>query len=310
MQYKKAGLGGTFDHFHIGHQEFLRQAAQVAEHLVIGITDPKLITTKLHNAAIEKYEVREKSVTSFCQAQGWSFETVRLKDVYGPTLTDNEINVIFVSETTVNGAKEINKKRNELNLTTLPVVKGLLLRDKADEVISSERIRAGAINRAGKIYKSVLKEELHLTEVQRLFFSKPQGEVITEPSDAMYVCLVGDSTVETFLQNSWSFNVAVFDFKMMRKEYRSPLIDKKKIDIVAVNQAGNISLHLVKALELAIKKKYSYLFVDGEEDLAAVAAMLLLPLGSVIYYGQPNLGIIRMDVTETRKDEFFTVFST
>jgi hypothetical protein len=54
---------------------------------------------------------------------------------------------------------------------------------------------------------------------------------------------------------------------------------------------------------LALRQNLIHLFVDGEEDLAAVVLQLLLPLGATIYYGQPNEGLVRWQVTEESKEK-------
>jgi uncharacterized protein (UPF0218 family) len=55
-------------------------------------------------------------------------------------------------------------------------------------------------------------------------------------------------------------------------------------------------------IDLQTKK---HLFIQGEEDLAAVALSLVLPLGSCIYYGQPQKGMVELVVTEKIKQSFF-----
>ncbi|MFH1584576.1 MAG: DUF359 domain-containing protein, partial [Patescibacteria group bacterium] len=81
-------------------------------------------------------------------------------------------------------------------------------------------------------------------------------------------------------------------------------IDALKPDITAVNEAGTLSLSLASALKQALKTGAKHVFVEGEEDLAAVALMLLLPLGANIYYGQPGKGIVELLVTEIAKESF------
>ncbi|MBM3212057.1 DUF359 domain-containing protein, partial [Candidatus Poribacteria bacterium] len=41
--------------------------------------------------------------------------------------------------------------------------------------------------------------------------------------------------------------------------------------------------------------------VIGEEDLAGVPAILLSPLGTVVLYGQPQQGIVVVEVSEEKK---------
>jgi len=45
------------------------------------------------------------------------------------------------------------------------------------------------------------------------------------------------------------------------------------------------------------------IFVRGEEDLAAVPAMLMAPEGSAVLYGQPDQGVVLVQITESKKEE-------
>ena len=45
----------------------------------------------------------------------------------------------------------------------------------------------------------------------------------------------------------------------------------------------------------------SIIFVDGEEDLLVLPCIVAAPIGSVIVYGQPNVGIVLCKVTKKSK---------
>ena len=54
--------------------------------------------------------------------------------------------------------------------------------------------------------------------------------------------------------------------------------------------------------------------VDGEEDLAVLPAIFMLPLGSLIFYGQPPIlgfgsGIVRCEVNGRLLMETFRMFA-
>ena len=78
----------------------------------------------------------------------------------------------------------------------------------------------------------------------------------------------------------------------------------------AANPAGTISAEMVTVLTQALTQQTQHVLIQGEEDLAAVALILLLPLESEVYYGQPGQGIVRMKVTEELKDKTFKVLIT
>ena len=43
--------------------------------------------------------------------------------------------------------------------------------------------------------------------------------------------------------------------------------------------------------------------IDGEEDLLALPAILLAPLKSMVLYGQMDLGVVLVEVTEEMKEK-------
>ena len=46
MEYKLVASGGTFDHFHKGHREFLKKQLEISERVLIGITSDKFANSK------------------------------------------------------------------------------------------------------------------------------------------------------------------------------------------------------------------------------------------------------------------------
>ena len=305
--YEIVGLGGTFDRFHVGHEHFIKFASQFGKHLHIGITNFKLNQNKPYPQLIEPYETRKRAVEKFCRAQQISVSITQLEDIYGPTLDEkSKIRALVVTQDTVRGAEKINQARLAMDLRQLPVQVCPLLKDHTGKIISSERIRAGEINRAGEVYQQVFSQDLILTDDQRQFFSQPQGKIVDQPhfDGATVIGVVGDHSLEKFIQHRWRDDLAVYDLKEQRQQLNSAILTNLNPDTTVKNPAGSINLKLIQALS-----KHQLIFVNGEEDLAAVALMLLLPLGSKIYYGQPNQGLIEMVVTEKSKDQFFQVLN-
>jgi uncharacterized protein (UPF0218 family) len=52
---------------------------------------------------------------------------------------------------------------------------------------------------------------------------------------------------------------------------------------------------------IADSRAGAVLRIDGEEDLAALAVLYHSPLGAYVYYGQPDVGMVRVVVTEKEK---------
>lgn len=308
--YKKIGLGGTFDHFHKGHQAFLLFSSQLAEHLVIGITTPEMILHKNFYSQIEEYDARAEAVRSFTKNFFNKVDVIPLTDPYGPTLMGSNVEALAATVATKKGAEAVNTKRLELGLPAIPIHTCELEMNENGEPLASEKIRAGKVNRTGSVYKNIFTSTFIPTTKQLQFFTQPQGAVVNTPSPAEYVYVVGDTSLESFIKNNWPYQLGVVDFLKQKKPYQPQVITTSAAEHHVTNKAGEIAVELVNALELALSENHRHIIVNGEEDLAAVALVMLAPLGAHIYYGQPNVGMIEMIANEQKKEECFKILTS
>lgn len=302
-----AGLGGTFDHFHQGHQGFINFAADLADYLIIGITTDELAGQKQYPELVQPHFERVKQVKRFCEDNHLAFELVELNDPYGPTIEpDTRIQTLVVTEETEPGADEINQLRREKNLKELPVQVYSMVEDERGQPIHSENIRAGEISRDGVYYAGILENGLDLSDNQRRFFAKLQGKLVKKPEFyAERACVVGDFTLEKFLSFNWQYDLAVYDNQTERGAYNSPLIAEIEPDHTLKNPSGKITPQLLTLLQNWQRGDFQHLLVEGEEDLATVVLVLTLPLESAVYYGQPDRGLVELKVTEKVKNRFY-----
>lgn len=330
MTNKLIVCGGTFDHFHKGHESLLKLAFSLGKNVIIGVTSDSFVKSDKRKATsekqIESFEERRKAVWGFAKAEGVldRTEIVEIDDLFGPTLFKNlVIDTIVVSEETAIGAGIINQERKKLGLSPLKVFIAPSVMAEDGRLISSARIRNGVISRSGKLYVNPLwfKTGLMLPEDLIQELKKPFGEILTENKDLPgsknnLVITVGDETSKKFNANSISQNISVVDFKIARKVQFSSFAELgflggEKV-IVADNPAGHITSDLVHAISKIFKADFSnriILKIIGEEDLAVLPLILAAPLGTVIYYGQPNVGLVRILVSEKNKDQAYGLVS-
>lgn len=308
--HQKLALGGTFDHFHIGHQHFIDFAANLSQQIVIGLTTDRLLKGKTFPDQIQDFHTRKKNLINYCKKKNYHCLIVPLDNPYGPPINKNEhFDALAVTEFTINGAKAINDLRKTIGLRPLQVHVCQMLKDQNDLVISSTRIRSGEINKDGVAYLSILSQNLTLSSQMRDFFSKPQGTIVFTVKKENFTAIVGDTTLKQALNDNSQFDLAVIDGKEQRKQINLA-INKSEIKYSAINSAGQISTQMLQKLKEVVSTKQKYLFIDGEEDLATVALVLQLPLGSTIYYGQPGKGMVKVKVSSELKDKFFKVLSS
>ena len=347
MQYNLVVCGGTFDHFHKGHEAFLNYALSLSRKIIVGLTSDEYVTKlKIKNEKlkiIEDFETRRESILSFLKQERAlnRGEIERIDDVYIPKIWESlNIEAIIVSKDTVYGAEKINSKRKEQGKYPLKIETVLLVKNENNEHISSSRIRNGEINREGIPYLNPywLNHNLIITDKLREGLKKPFGtilrndfvlanEVRPESPTAIrdagqasmthpYIITVGDVTTKIFNDLHLGQDISVIDFLVARHKRFSSIKElgftgKEKI-IKVDNPAGYLTQNLFKTVSNLFKQaknKQMVLKINGEEDLSVLPLILAAPLGAVIFYGQPGKGAVKVEVSERTKEEAYNFTS-
>jgi cytidyltransferase-like protein len=119
-------MGGTFDHAHGGHAKLFALAAlTAARRIVVGVTSDVMLEHKKDADMIESYEHRAARVRHLLEnlAPGdLDIDIVRITDPFGPSITDPDLDSIFVSSETERGAIAVNVRRVERGLAPLHVI--------------------------------------------------------------------------------------------------------------------------------------------------------------------------------------------
>ncbi len=148
-----------------------------------------------------------------------------------------------------------------------------------------------------------------VTPALRETLQKPYGETLElealrEMSQASLVT-VGDVVSLTAWEEGLRPQICVYDGMTERREmtrFAAMLEDAGEAVQRVSNPAGTISRDLVEALENAFEsKERTNIHVEGEEDLATLACLLLAPEGMHVVYGWPGQGMMRVTTAaETR----------
>jgi len=129
---------------------------------------------------------------------------------------------------------------------------------------------------------------------------KPYLAIRGELQRARYVITVGDVVTENALRVGIRPHLAIYDHRTKRQEY-SPDIESDAVIMTVKNPPGTITKALLNAIRkgfgLVERGRRVYIKVNGEEDLAAIPAVLYAPPGSVVLYGQPDEGVVLIKVT-------------
>lgn len=311
--YTEVILGGTFDHLHKGHKALLDAAFVRGTHVTIGLTTAPLYQKKFLAQSIEPFEKREQSLVHYFNEQKYSGRAtiIPLTDIYGTSLTDRSIEAIFVTEVTYHNALLINKARGEKGLPPLRIHIVPFVHGNDGEIITSQRIRYGEINREGHPYLQlfVKKPMLLLPDSLRKILAKPLGPVAPDItslkkllSDNALVITVGDVVSQSVDDAGIPVILKIID----QRNRRGPIAATPLQESAVKNQAGRIEQEAVLAYQQSLKKYFAEhqtqtLVIDGEEDLLALPAILLAPMGSFVLYGQYGEGIVVNRVDEAVK---------
>jgi len=119
---------------------------------------------------------------------------------------------------------------------------------------------------------------------------------------------VGDVVTFYLIKSGTIPDIGIVDEMVMRKPAPREMIEGTKMPGFTMrsadNPAGRITEELILAIQEAMKSDRPVrIFVHGEEDLAALPAIILAPLSSVVIYGQPKEGVVVVNVTDAKKDE-------
>jgi len=166
---------------------------------------------------------------------------------------------------------------------------------------------------------------LLLTEELRTILKKPLGLLIEgtvkdttkraikllEGKTPPLIIGVGDICVRSLLQKGVKLNISIIDGKTLRTS--EEFVDvSAEVSVELENPQGYLVPEAWDTVEKAINsKKRTEIFVQGEEDLLTLPCVLLGPLKSIVFYGQPpipefnmNAGLVLITITDEKKHEF------
>jgi uncharacterized protein (UPF0218 family) len=167
--------------------------------------------------------------------------------------------------------------------------------------------------------KSILNKEFCLPDEMRSEMRKQFGilysgngtdaavKILRDIVSPAKLITVGDISTYNILKCSTIPDISIVDEKTNRKPADSDIIKgirHSNFRIIHVNNPpGYVTLELVSAISEAFSADEPVqIMVNGEEDLAALPAIILAPVSSVVIYGLPNKGAIVVTVTADVKN--------
>ncbi len=144
---------------------------------------------------------------------------------------------------------------------------------------------------------------VRLSEELRGTLKKPLGKAA--PLDALLpmakgkkIIAVGDQTVFNLLRKGVMPHVAVFDFRTMREEVSKEVRQRLEKEYPEPHRIRNEPGTVSEALFLrapSLIEAGGAVFIEGEDDLAALPFIYFLKEGHVVMYGQPGKGCVLVE---------------
>jgi len=150
----RAGLGGTFNVIHKGHELLFETAFTVAESVEVGLTSDEF-ARNIKNVPVAPYFQRKANLARFLERYGKPFDIIMISDMKGTAATSETMDAIVVSPGTRAHADEINELRRKNGLRPLKVF--CIKEVRADDTlpISSSRIVKGEIDKDGHLLRPI-----------------------------------------------------------------------------------------------------------------------------------------------------------
>ena len=143
---RTVAVAGTFDVLHDGHKALLKRAFEVGDRVYVGITSDRMASE-----GREEYvpmEIRRRELESYLHTLG-PFSLFEIDDIYGPDDVMDDVDVLVVSEETLNNGNILNDRRvsrglRPMELSVVPLVMS------GDSKVSSSAILRGEYGRSGR----------------------------------------------------------------------------------------------------------------------------------------------------------------
>ncbi|HPR41833.1 MAG TPA: DUF359 domain-containing protein [Candidatus Methanofastidiosa archaeon] len=133
-------------------------------------------------------------------------------------------------------------------------------------------------------------------------------ELLRDTFGDAVIIAVGDVVDENIRAVGITPRLSIVDGKTKRRTVASERDPREDADVIVSNPKSNITRELWDAIrdcDLDNRK----IFIDGEEDLATLPAIFFAPEGAIVVYGQPDEGIVIVNVTDEKKKEVYSILS-
>lgn len=125
-----------------------------------------------------------------------------------------------------------------------------------------------------------------------------KSNILKHLAENQYIVSVGDKTTENLIAFDLTPSLQIIDGYEKRKA-REPLQFDGPTEMTVDNPASTITPQSISAIKEAFSMSLLpvRLYVNGEEDLLVLPACIYAPENAVVLYGQPNQGLVIVNIT-------------
>lgn len=155
-RFRVVATGGTFDEIHAGHIALLSKAFEVGDRIIIGVTSDEFAVTRKGKKLNHDFESRVANLRHEISERfgNVEFEIAKLDSEFGPAVTTGEVGALVASAETQEMGARLNEIRKKNGLPPAEVIAVDLVKAEDGMPISSTRIRAGEIDREGRLLRA------------------------------------------------------------------------------------------------------------------------------------------------------------
>ena len=142
-----AAVAGTFNILHDGHKALLKRAFEVGDEVRIGITSDRM-ASQGRDSFVSSH-IRRKELESFLKGMS-NYSITEIEDIYGPRDMMDDVDVLVVSEETMENGNVLNEERSSRGLKPMELSVVPLVKSDSGEKISASSILRGEYGRSGR----------------------------------------------------------------------------------------------------------------------------------------------------------------
>ncbi len=147
-------------------------------------------------------------------------------------------------------------------------------------------------------YRNLLKEPFGLLIEED---GVNRERILLYIEESIKIVTVGDTTTDKLLNFGFIPNLSIIDNKEKRILKDTPIEYDVEKKIYCENKPGEISEQVIDIIKEII--------IDGEEDLLALPLFMLSPNNWTIFYGQPNVGLVVVEIDEALREKAKSIFN-